>query len=1103
MKADDDYGAAGAASSPTLDERMRDDATLDERMRDDVSTSTPLTMDRLHMHDSEQNQMSEPGRSSVDSDPKKEPRRSMEARPSIANSIFIDAIEQLEMAESIGQAPNRDGPPLVHRSSSRKMKPNSSEPLPAATLAARNRRHSLFSSAEGDDSGPTVDHTLQRTWMRRLSAFCSRKSIFREFAFLVILGVLSALLALGIGLVLHRLRDVRHAAAILGAKARDALLPPADAGGVGSTLARIALALLPFAGFLLCELGYVTVALLACLPAPNGPGSRHASGSGIPELKAILSGYWLPRYLSGHAFVAKVVGLIAALASGLFIGREGPMVALSATVGALLMQLPAFGEDMEGNHQRKRALLGAACAAGVVATFGTPIGGVLFSVEVTATFYTVSNLWRAFVGAIACSLCFQAAHEYELIETVPTTDITYVPHLDGHYLTFALLGLLQGVLSALLVQLMSLIAKWLKRRGKLRPVKPRFVTAFTVCAVSAMCNFALPMGRSVPMDVLSDLFRDGHLPGQGDATSYFGEDGSWSICDAPLGGILSGVLGEKHLASGSELCSPTVGLSLFVTFKTLMLLFAIVLPVPSGVFMPIFVLGAATGRLYGALLRQMLGYDAHEVPDAVMAVVGAAALTAGTTSTLSTALITIELTMQQELHNPVLIGVTVSCGVASMLSKSIFDQILVLKGLPYMPHLSDNLKSERLYYMTAAHIMRPTEAVVAAAAAAARFSAPQPTVRRRSVDGRAELIGGALPDSNPYHPAGRSRPRRSKDGRTDRALAPLVATMSVREVLAACRRSADRNLALVESDESPNFFGTMTRAQLLEWFTIEREIGEEEAAAEAEDGGMAAPLDACASDSQHDGSIDYVAASSAQTIQAVWRRRKQARDDVSSPDNARHLFHIAAREARNSKSGGDRASDGGGTRSSRNRDHLFRRLESFNDTDPESPLPPKARAVEPKRSVLSTPALAAGASDGAVAQGGAGDGGGGGSDAPLMEPPAGIESWLGDIDRPFPWDEIEWNRCALQISSQTALDEIHNLFSFLNISQVGISMLCRPPLCLVLACMREAGSGVGAMGIGAAVHPLLLAHTLVSMCLESRRPFCRHGSLRVGGLRAL
>ena len=35
----------------------------------------------------------------------------------------------------------------------------------------------------------------------------------------------------------------------------------------------------------------------------------------------------------------------------------------------------------------------------------------------------------------------------------------------------------------------------------------------------------------------------------------------------------------------------------------------------------------------------------------------------------------------------------------------------------------------------------------------------------------------------------------------------------------------------------------------------------------------------------------------------------------------------------------------------------------------------------------------------------------------------------------FPWDEIEYNRCALQLSTRTGLDEIHSLFSFMSMGQ--------------------------------------------------------------------
>lgn len=46
------------------------------------------------------------------------------------------------------------------------------------------------------------------------------------------------------------------------------------------------------------------------------------SGSGIPELKTILRGVVLKEYLTLKAFIAKVIGLTAALGSGMPVGKE-------------------------------------------------------------------------------------------------------------------------------------------------------------------------------------------------------------------------------------------------------------------------------------------------------------------------------------------------------------------------------------------------------------------------------------------------------------------------------------------------------------------------------------------------------------------------------------------------------------------------------------------------------------------------------------------------------------------------------------------------------------------------------------------------------------
>ena len=82
------------------------------------------------------------------------------------------------------------------------------------------------------------------------------------------------------------------------------------------------------------------------------------------------------------------------------------------------------------------------------------------------------------------------------------------------------------------------------------------------------------------------------------------------------------------------------------------------LPIPNGVFTPIFIIGAASGRLYAEIAQLAFGIDGNMLPPAVISVVGAAALAAGTTQTLSTALVCLEFTRQQLLLIPVRVRVS-------------------------------------------------------------------------------------------------------------------------------------------------------------------------------------------------------------------------------------------------------------------------------------------------------------------------------------------------------------------------------------------------------------------------------------------------------------
>lgn len=66
-------------------------------------------------------------------------------------------------------------------------------------------------------------------------------------------------------------------------------------------------------------------------------------------------------------------------------------------------------------------MLAAAVAAGTTASFGAPMAGVLFSIEVASTYYMVSNLWKAFFAATCCIIMFRYIEVFATIELFDKT----------------------------------------------------------------------------------------------------------------------------------------------------------------------------------------------------------------------------------------------------------------------------------------------------------------------------------------------------------------------------------------------------------------------------------------------------------------------------------------------------------------------------------------------------------------------------------------------------------------------------------------------------------------------------------------------------------
>lgn len=121
------------------------------------------------------------------------------------------------------------------------------------------------------------------------------------------------------------------------------------------------------------------IAATASSISSEGKMMYMAAGSGIPEIKTILSGFVIPNFLTLKVLVVKAIGATFAVSTGMCLGKEGPFVHISTCVGYIVANwFPRY----RNNERDLREMLSVACSSGLSVAFGAPIGGVLFSYEV-------------------------------------------------------------------------------------------------------------------------------------------------------------------------------------------------------------------------------------------------------------------------------------------------------------------------------------------------------------------------------------------------------------------------------------------------------------------------------------------------------------------------------------------------------------------------------------------------------------------------------------------------------------------------------------------------------------------------------------------------
>ena len=388
--------------------------------------------------------------------------------------------------------------------------------------------------------------------------------------------------------------------------------------------------------------------------------SPDADGSGIPEMKTVLSGVPIYRYFSFNAFVGKALGLFAVLVSGASVGKVGPYVHLSCLICTRLMKSSYF-EKIDKSTSLKTTMLSVACATGITFALGCPLGGVLFSIESTASIYMVSNLWKSFFSSVICCFIFRMFYGETVIKVVDLTTSMNV-NMFFKLVNFVIIGLISGVVGSSCATLVSK-GVYIRKKSTISWLNNRFKFAIITAIITASTTFFIPGLKNFDKPIMAYLF----------SANDNSMNQNWT-----------------HPGEGWNLLISCI-------CKYIITVLGLACNMPAGVFGPMFSIGALLGRFYGHLIYSIFGINM----ESAFAMAASAGAFSGFSHTISSALMVFELAGQTKYLPSLLLTCLIANLIGQGLSMGIFDVLLAIKNLPYLPAI----KSNDAYSMSAGDLM--------------------------------------------------------------------------------------------------------------------------------------------------------------------------------------------------------------------------------------------------------------------------------------------------------------------------------------------------------------------------------------------------------------
>ncbi len=339
-------------------------------------------------------------------------------------------------------------------------------------------------------------------------------------------------------------------------------------------------------------------------------GSKAIRGEGIPEAMAqvLRNESRMPVRLT----FLKPISAALAIGTGGPFGAEGPIIATGGALGSM------FGQMLSTTAQERKTLLAAGAAAGLSATFDSPVAAVLFAIELLLFEYRASSI----IPVALASATAAGIH----VKLEGSQGMFSMPHVAAPTLTalafYALLGCFMGVLAVWVTRLTYALEdgfeEWM-------PVHWMWWPAIGGVAVGVI-GYLVPNTLGVGYYNITNSL-----------------SGNMAVTAMLALGVMKFVSWSVAIASGSS----------------------------GGTLAPLCTIGGALGMVCGSvgvLLLPGLGIDAR-----VAALVGMAALFGGASRAfLASAVFAFEATLEPMGLLPLLAGCTTSYMVSCLLMRNTF-----------------------------------------------------------------------------------------------------------------------------------------------------------------------------------------------------------------------------------------------------------------------------------------------------------------------------------------------------------------------------------------------------------------------------------------------